>query len=177
MTPQNKPIFASNDWPDVQSGVESKMDNIEKKLPVLKTKDGYLKCSARQMSKLKKDLRKNQREMAKKLVEMDELLKNRNEAFRPHFSELQERIKKLLEYCGPKWNLFLALSAVDEYPLGESIRLMVDDRQLDRALTQTMTSNHSIAVLILQLAINLTIGSHFIIIDALDDFIEPCLIA
>lgn len=152
------------------------MDRIEDELPVLQTKDAYLKCSANEMIKMKKKLGKQQKEIAKQMVETNSLMENRNEAFEPNFLKLKQCFHGLVEYCRPKWGVHLELLAVNDYPLGEPIRLMVDDPKNDEALTRTLTLNHSIAALILQLAINIAIGAQFIIIDGLDDFIEPCLI-
>lgn len=177
LAPQNKPIFESYDYPDVQSAVALKMNEIKEVLPVLETKDAFLKGDVHEMIELKKKSHKQQKQKANQMVEMTSQLKNRDEAFAPHFSKLKQCFYGLVQYCRSEWAILLDISAVDESPLSEPIHLMVNDPKLDPALAQTMTLNHCIAVLILQLTINAAIGSQFIIVDGLDDFIEPCLIA
>lgn len=151
------------------------MHEIEEGLAVLQTEDHYNLCTADAMSAMKADFVKQQRKKAINMVKLVKPLNNRKEAFEPHFRKLEQHLHGLVNYIQPKWGVYLELSAgVD--PLDEPIRLMVDDPQLHSALTRTMTLNHSIAALILQLAINIAIGSQFIIIDTLDAFVEPCLI-
>lgn len=176
MTPQNKPTINSDEWPDVQSAVALKMDEIQKELAVLKTEDHYKGCSTHTLTNMKKKMMKQQRQKANEMVKLNSQLKIRNEAFEPHFLKLKQCLHGLVQYCRPKWGVHFEFSAADSSPLNEPIRLMVDDPQLDRAFTHTMTLNHRIGALILQLAINIAIGSQFIIIDSLDAFIEPCLI-
>lgn len=150
------------------------MDEIQKQLAVLQTKDIYAGYSNHELIKIKNKLMQQQRQMSNKMVELNSPLMSRSEAFAPQLSKLKECLDALMTYCRPKWGVHLELMA--ENSLDAPIRLLVDDPTLDGAHSNTTTLNHNIAALILQLAINITIGSRFIIIDSSDGFIEPCLI-
>lgn len=177
MSPQNKPTLESDEWVDIKPVVASKMDEIENGLSVLHTKDHHLAGTTHEMAALANRLQRKQKEKANQMVLVNSTSKNRNENFAPKFLEVKRLFDKLVQYCQPKWGVFLALLAEsDDSPLDQPIRLLVNDPLLDRALTNTMTLNHHVAALILNLAINVAIGSPFIIIDGLDYFIEPCLI-
>lgn len=174
LAPENKPAIESGDLSDIQSAVASKMDEIQKKLAVLQTKDNYTSCTAHTLIKIKKELMEQKRHTVNEIFELKSPLMSRSDAFKPQFSKLKECLHGLVEYCRPKWGVHLELFG--EVSLDAPIRLMVDDQTLDRALTKAVTLNHGVAALILQLAINITIGSQFIIIDGSNGFIEPCLI-
>lgn len=153
------------------------VNEIKQELPVLQIKDPYLSCTVQELNTLKKQLQKQQRDKVQRLVKIKAALKQRNEAFGPQFSQFKRNFNDMVQYCRHNWGVHLELSAVDGSPLDEPIRLMIDDPELDHVLKHTVTLNHDIAAFMLQLAINITIGSQFIIIDSIDEFVEPCLIA
>lgn len=153
------------------------MNEIKNELQtVLETQGQHMGCPLHAFTKMKKDLMKERKQKVDEIVKLKSSSNDRNEAFELHFLNLQQYLQGLVQYCQPKWGVHLELSAQDCSPLDQSIHLMVDDRKLDSAFSRTVTLNHSVAALILQLAINITIDSQFIIIDGLNDFIEPCLI-
>lgn len=149
------------------------MDEIQKSFAVLQTKDSYAKYTPHELNKVKRDLMEQQRHMASEIIGLHSPLTSRSEAFAPQLAKLKDRFHGLMQYCRAKWAVHLELMA--EISLEAPIRMMVDDPTLDRALINKTTLNHGIAAFILQLAINITIGSPFIIIDGLNGFIEPRL--
>lgn len=179
LSPQNKPILdrsVDESWSADKSAVALMMDEIQEELSEVQENDYYLKCFDELIS-LKKECSNQQRAKVKQMVELKSIIKKRNEIFEPYFLEFKHCFDRLVDYCRPQWAVHSELIAADDNSaLDEPIRLLVDDRQLDHAFTYTMTLNHSVAAFILHLAMNITCGSQFIIIDGLNRSIEPCLI-
>lgn len=145
-------------------------------LPLLQTKDPHVNLTPNELNTLSSQLRMKQKAKIIELTQANSQLNGRNEAFQPKFSQLKRCLGSLAGYCRPKWGVYLELIGEDDFLLDKPIRLVVDDPVLDRVYRNTVTLNHGIAAVILQLAINITIGSQFIIIDGVDEFVEPCLV-
>lgn len=177
MTPADKPKHPEMSWTDINPENVSIMKEIQQMLNVLQTIDSYLNCTANELRLVKNQLQTLRKGKETALVTVNSELTDRNEAIKPKLLQLKQHVDGLVRYCRPKWGVYLELSATDDFPLSEPIRLLVDDPELDPALKNTMTLNHGIAALVLQLAINITIESPFLIVDGLDKFVEPCLIA
>lgn len=150
------------------------MDEIQKDLAALPATANYNGCTAPALKDIMEDMMQQQQHLTGKVIGLNSPLMRRSEAFKPELTKLKECVEALMKCFGPKCN-GMHLELMGEVSLEAPIRLMVDDLKLDQTLINTMTLNHSVAALILQLAINIVIDSPFIIIDGLDDFIEPRL--
>lgn len=176
MVLENKPTYDAEEYfSDIQPAIASKMNEIKEKLPILQMKDPYVTCLTKELSALENQLKEQEKAKKIQLVRKKSEFKVRNEAFEPKFSDLKSCLSDLTAHIRPNWGVYLDLLANDESPLDETIRLLVADCARDPVFKNTLTLNHGIAVLILQLAINITIGSPFIIVGEIDEFVEASL--
>lgn len=171
---ENRPVIDPNDRSiaKIRDAVTAKIQKIEEVLRYLDHENPNLHYNETTM---KKKFQNAQIKMNDEMVKESRQLRNRSTAFETPFNDLLANFDSFAKCCEEQFGMSLHLCYNDpllEYP----IRMTVEDPLLDEAHQRATNLNHYGASLVLQLAINDTIGSPILIVDSLEYMIEPNLI-